>query len=119
MPHIHVEYSDNIENLATQSLLLALNHCLVEGQYAVAVDIKSRAIAQTDYCIGLAEKQQAYVHVKVSLLTGRSLEIRQEISQKVLQVLSDQLAVLSSPLTIQACVEIFEMPVETYAKKII
>lgn len=118
MPHIHVEYSDNIENLETQPLLLALNQCLVEGQYATAIDIKSRAIVQHDYIVGLAEENQAYVHVKISLLTGRSLETKQAISEKTLQILIDQLP-QQSHVEIQACVEIIEMPKETYSKKFI
>ncbi|ALH95386.1 5-carboxymethyl-2-hydroxymuconate Delta-isomerase [Acinetobacter equi] len=118
MPHIHVEYSDNIENFEAKPLLTALNQCLVVGEYATAVDIKSRAMCQKDYVIGINEQSQGYVHVKISLLTGRSLEIRQAISEKALGVLIEYLP-KQSKVEIQACIEIIEMPKETYSKKII
>lgn len=118
MPHIYVEYSDNITDLATQPLLQALNQCLIDGQYATAIDIKSRAVVQHDYMIGCAEKNQGYVHVKISLLTGRSLATQQAISQQALQVLLAQLP-KQSVVDIQACVEILQMPAESYSKSVI
>lgn len=118
MPHIHVEYSDNIENFETKPLLLALNQCLINGQYANAIDIKSRAICQKNYMIGMGEKNQAYVHVKISLLTGRTLETRQEISKKALEILLTHLP-KQTEVDIQACVEIIEMLKETYSKQFV
>ena len=58
--------------------------------------------------IGLEpEIDQAYVHAKVSLLTGRSLAIRQAISKLVLQVMQQH--IVSQPgLNIQLCVEILK-----------
>lgn len=118
MPHIHVEYSENIENIQVKPLLLALNQCLVDGEYATAIDIKSRATCQNDFVIGLNEDNQGYVHIKISLLTGRSLPIRQEISAKALSILVKHLP-KQSQIEIQACVEIIEMPRETYSKQFI
>lgn len=118
MPHIHVEYSDNIENFEVKPLLVKLNQCLVDGEYATAIDIKSRAICQNNFVVGLNEKNQGYVHVKISLLMGRSLEIRQQISAKALDVLVNYMP-KQSQIEIQACVEIIEMPKETYSKQFI
>jgi 5-carboxymethyl-2-hydroxymuconate isomerase len=118
MPHIHVEYSDNIENLEVRPLLVALNQCLTDGEYATAIDIKSRAICQNNFVVGLNEENQGYIHVRISLLTGRSLEIRQQISAKALAVLVNYMP-KQSHVEIQACVEIVEMPKETYSKQFI
>jgi 5-carboxymethyl-2-hydroxymuconate isomerase len=119
MPHIHLEYSDNIENLETKPILLALNKALVEGAYVgSANDIKSRAIRQQDYVIGLRDDSQAYVHAKVSLLTGRSVELQQAISQLLLTTLEQHLP-QQSQVKLQICVEILEMQKTTYSKKII
>jgi len=119
MPHIHLEYSDNIENLKVKPILLAINKALVEGAYVGAAnELKSRAICQHDYVIGLDDSSQAYVHAKVSLLSGRSAELQQEISQVVLAALEQQIP-QQNQLQVQMCVEILEMPKATYAKKII
>ena len=119
MPHIHLEYSDNIENLETKPLLLALNQALLDGAYvASANEVKGRAICQHNYVIGAGDASQAYVHAKVSLLTGRSVELQQEISQLLLTTLEQYLP-KQSQLSLQICVEILEMQKATYSKKII
>ena len=119
MPHIYLEYSDNIENLETKPILLALNKALVEGAYVgSANEVKSRAICQHDYVIGFGDASQAYVHAKVSLLTGRSVELQQEISQLLLTTLEQHLP-KKSQVSLQICVEILEMQKTTYSKKII
>ena len=118
MPHIHVEYSDNIENLDVKPLLVALNQCLVDGEYATAIDIKTRAICQKNYVVGIDEQNQGYIHVKISLLTGRSLETRQAISKQTLDTLV-RFIPHQSKVEVQACVEIIEMPKETYSKQFI
>jgi len=119
MPHIHLEYSDNIENLETKPILLALNKALVEGAYVgSANEVKSRVICQHDYVIGFGDASQAYVHAKVSLLTGRSVELQQEISQLLLTTLEQHLP-KQSQVSLQICVEILEMQKATYSKKII
>jgi 5-carboxymethyl-2-hydroxymuconate isomerase len=118
MPHIHLEYSANIKHLVTPPILLALNQALVEGAYVgSANDIKSRAICQQDYVIGLGDLSQAYVHAKVSLLTGRSLEIRQQISALLFSTL-EQHVPAHTGINIQICVEILEMQRSSYAKKV-
>ena len=119
MPHIHLEYSDNIENLEVKPLLTSLNKALIDGQYAQpGLDIKSRAVCQTDYVIGLNEENQGYVHLKLSLLTGRSEELRKEISTCLLNVLAQNIAKQNN-VTVQLCVEVLEMEREIYSKKII
>ena len=119
MPHLHLEYSDNIENLEVKPLLRALNKSLIEGGYAQAgLDIKSRATCQIDYVIGDDEPNQAYMHVKLSLLTGRSAELRQEIAACLLKVLVDE-SPKQAKVTVQFCVEIIEMQRDIYAKKIV
>lgn len=119
MPHIHLEYSDNLENFAPKPVLLALNQALVEGAYVGAAnELKSRAICQHDYVIGLADASQAYVHAKVSLLTGRSMELQQQIAQVILHTLERHMPA-QSQVSVQICVEILEMQKATYSKKII
>lgn len=119
MPHIHLEYSDNIENLEIKPLLVSLNQTLIQGGYAQAdLDIKSRATCQTDYVIGNNEEKQAYIHVKLSLLTGRSVELRQEIAAALLKTLTEQIP-KQIKVTVQFCVEILEMERDIYVKKIV
>ena len=119
MPHIHLEYSDQLQALEMKPLLSRINRTLVEnGLLGNASDIKSRAICQQDYVIGLDESAQAYVHAKISILKGRSTALKQEISRTVLEVLQDYLPP-QNELTLQLCVEILEMDPDIYSKAII
>jgi 5-carboxymethyl-2-hydroxymuconate isomerase len=118
MPHIHVEYSANVEQLDVKPLLLGLNQAMLDGGYiAAAHEVKSRAICQHDFVIGLNDPEQAYIHIKVSLLTGRSIELQTEISQKLLSVA--KVLIPPQKVNLQLCVEILEMPKATYSKSIL
>ena len=47
MPHIHLEYSDQLQALEMKPLLSRINRTLVEnGLFGNASDIKSRAFCQ-------------------------------------------------------------------------
>lgn len=119
MPHIHLEYSDNLKDFHSQPVLLGLNQALfATGHVNVATDIKSRAICQNDYLIGLGESNQAYVHVKVSLLSGRDLNTKTDISNQLLLALQ-QLLPKQTHLTVQLCVEILEMEKACYSKNVV
>ncbi|MFV5492441.1 5-carboxymethyl-2-hydroxymuconate Delta-isomerase [Acinetobacter sp. ASP199] len=120
MPHLHIEYSDNLQNLDIKPMLLGIHQALCTANYIQNPnDLKSRAIRQHDYVIGLdLNTTQAYVHAKVSLLSGRSPELKQAISQCVLEVLQQHVSAQQG-LTVQLCVEIVEMPKDCYSKAIV
>ena len=120
MPHIHLEYSDNLQSFDARPVLEALNRAFFASGYVnSALDIKSRAVCQQVYVVGLEQDhKQAYMHIKVSLLTGRSIAIQKEISALLLKVLQENDAVPVG-LSIQMCVEMLEMNKETYSKQIV
>lgn len=120
MPHLHLEYSDNLQHIEIKPLLVAIHQALVGAGYVSDPnDLKSRAIMQQDYVIGLdVVTDQAYVHTKISLLSGRSVEVRQAISELVLDLMQQYIAPQLG-LNIQLCVEIIEMPKQTYSKAVI
>ena len=68
--------------------------------------------------IGLNDPTQAYIHAKVSLLTGRSLDVQQQISKLLLKTLEQQLQKYAQ-FNLQICVEILEMQKNTYSKKVV
>lgn len=119
MPHLHVEYSDNLQ-LEVAPVLMALNQALFDtGLVGSAQDIKSRAVRQSDYLIGLSsDSQQAYVHVKLSILTGRSIEIQQQMSEILLQALQASVTVQAG-MSVQMCVEVLEMQKALYSKTVL
>ena len=119
MPHIHLEYSDNIDTLDVKPMLLALNQALLDGQFVQSGnDIKSRAIRQSDFVIGVDGDAQAYLHAKVSLLSGRDEATKCAISSQLLKTLQQNFTA-PQDLTVQICVEIIEMPKISYSKLVL
>ncbi|MFQ6572557.1 5-carboxymethyl-2-hydroxymuconate Delta-isomerase [Pseudomonas sp. UM16] len=116
MPHLHVEYTDNLRELDVDRLLLRLNHALVaSGQFADELDIKSRAVALASYRVGIAPNERAFAHAKLAILSGRSPEVKQQLSTSLLEVLKE--AVPGTPgLSLQLCVEVLDIERDSYSK---
>ena len=116
MPHIHLEYSDNVQ-FEVKPVLLAMNQAFIQAGYATdPSDVKSRAVCQSDYVIGLElDNNHAYVHAKVSLLSGRSDELKAAIADLILEVLSKHIPAQMG-LNVQLCVELIDMPKTCYRK---
>lgn len=117
MPQMIVEYSDNIQNLDIQKLLSGLNQSLFEtGLVNHPDDIKSRARANSDYLIGFGDNPQAYIHVRLAILTGRSSDQKNLMADQLSAFLNTFETYQAEGLEIQLCVEIAEMPKEHYRK---
>lgn len=116
MPHLTLEYTANLPDFDPAAALEALNRCLADAGLFEEADIKSRALALETFRVGTAPALRAFVHAKLSLMPGRPPEVRQRLSQALLQALSAQ--VRTAPGTdLQLCVELFEIHRETYAKE--
>ena len=74
MPHVLIEYTQAIENEVDISRLVNVVHqgAFDSGLFPDAYDIKTRAIAYQYACMG--GTQDAFIHVTVRLLSGRSDE---------------------------------------------
>ncbi|AGZ36470.1 5-carboxymethyl-2-hydroxymuconate isomerase [Pseudomonas sp. SWI6] len=116
MPHLNLEYSDNLRELNVDTLLLRLNHALVgSGQFADERDIKSRAQAFARYRVGTAPGERAFAHVRLAILDGRSPQVKAQLSASLLEVLRD--AIPQHPgLDLQLCVEVLDIERVPYAK---
>jgi 5-carboxymethyl-2-hydroxymuconate isomerase len=117
MPHLTLEYTSNLNKFDTERALLALNHALLASGHFEEVDIKSRAIRLDDYLIGTAGRAHAFVHVKLALLSGRSQQTRNELSNALLRVLRVSCKGISED-RLQISVQIEEIDRSSYAKDV-
>jgi len=115
MPHLTVEYTSNLAALPMGTLLLRLNEALATSGQFEEHDIKSRAVALTEFLVGTSLREQGFVHAKLSLLGGRSTAVKRDLSQRLLQALQAACAKVPTP-PVQLCVEILEIDAEVYAK---
>ena len=68
--------------------------------------------------LGVEGDAQAYLHAKVSLLSGRDEATKCAISSKLLKTLQQNFTA-PQDLTVQICVEIIEMPKSSYSKLVL
>ncbi|HYD94473.1 MAG TPA: 5-carboxymethyl-2-hydroxymuconate Delta-isomerase [Noviherbaspirillum sp.] len=115
MPHLTLEYTGNLAGLDVRKCLLELNRVLVSTNQFDEIDIKSRALKFDDHAVGVHPERRAFLHAKLSLLSGRSTEVKREISAALLESLR-QLCVAQDQIHVQLCVEILEIERESYAK---
>ncbi|WP_223503727.1 5-carboxymethyl-2-hydroxymuconate Delta-isomerase [Pseudomonas sp. BF-R-24] len=116
MPHLHMEYTANLTDLNAEVALMRLNNTLVaSGQFAAEFDIKSRAIRVETFKVGTALAERAFVHVKLALLSGRSAQIKKQLSESLLAVVQD-VCEWPSGVEVQLCVEILDIDRDSYSK---
>ncbi|PWB34684.1 5-carboxymethyl-2-hydroxymuconate isomerase [Pseudomonas sp. SDI] len=118
MPHLHLEHSNNLNELEVDKVLLRLNHALVaSGQFDNELDIKSRAVCfdEDHFRVGVAPLPRAFVHVKLALLSGRSAEVKRQLSAGLLDVLKDTVKAPEG-IDLQLCAEILDIDRDSYAK---
>ncbi|MDC4732532.1 5-carboxymethyl-2-hydroxymuconate Delta-isomerase [Acinetobacter baumannii] len=89
MPHVVVDYSDNLTGINAKQLLEEINTTLIETELFSPEDIKSRARRDEVFLIGLGV-DQAYIHVKAYILSGRTTEQKQLVGEQLLAVLSNK-----------------------------
>lgn len=88
MPHLTLEYTDNL-SFAVQPLLARLHTEVVATGAINLKGIKSRAVRHTEYRIADGNKEYAFVHVNLLIREGRSIEIQKEATRRVMAVLKD------------------------------
>lgn len=88
MPHLTLEYTDNIQ-FDTQSFLARLHTELVATGAINMKGLKSRAIQHTEYRIADGNPEYAFVHVNLSIREGRPFEVQQDIAQRAFAVMKE------------------------------
>jgi len=118
MPHLTLEYTNNLNAINADRLLLALNQTLVDSGHFTDMDIKSRAIGLDTWRVGVSTAQHAFVHVKLAILSGRSPEVKSALSAALLRVLTDSCKGIASH-PVQLCVEMLDIDRASYAKEVL
>lgn len=108
MPHLVLEYSDNIE-VDVQPLLARLHKEVVATGAINLKGIKSRAIKHTQYRIADGDPDYAFVHVGLLIREGRPIEIQKEATSRVMNVLKETFGLLFETRKLSLTVDLKEM----------
>jgi 5-carboxymethyl-2-hydroxymuconate isomerase len=113
MPHLVIEYSiDGHERFDMTELMRALHAAAASTGVVQAPDIKIRAISYDDYLV--AGIRDAFCHVSVFLLEGRTPEQKLNLSESLRTSLSKML-----PRTKSLSVDIRDMDPSAYKKRLL
>ncbi len=88
MPHLTLEYTDNLD-FAVQPLLARLHEELVATGAVNLKGIKSRAVRLIDYRIADGDPAYAFIHVSLLIREGRPVEVQREAAHRVMKVLKE------------------------------
>lgn len=117
MPHLIVEYSQNLAGFPEAQALAELNQAVTSSPEVLdEADLKSRFVLVDSFEIGTAPANRAFVHAQLRLLSGRSPEAKKDLSECVAGVLR-RLSPKPAGVMVQLSVEIVDMDRGSYVKE--
>jgi len=121
MPHTIIEHSFSIAKPQIDYLLLAVNQNIAknEGNFDIS-QCKARAICYSNFVVADGTKPQDFMHITVRIMAGRSLEIRKNLAENLLKIVTDFLKennLSTNPIALS--VDIAEMEKEIYQKIVV
>ena len=118
MPHLTIEYTNNLSIINDPSALVRLNELLAATGHFNEADIKARSVRFDSFAIGTLPVKRAFAHAKLSLLNGRTEAVKSSLSQILLSEMP-KLFTADPGVEIQFCVEILDMDRNSYGKSTI
>ena len=118
MPHLIIEYTSNLDTFDTASCLAATNKSLIESGHFQEADIKSRTVRVENFLVGLGSSQHAFIAARLYILPGRSEEVKQDLSARLVHALQQQLP-SGTGLRTQISVETLDINKPAYAKAVV
>ena len=114
MPHCIIEHSEKFSEIAPELLKKAVE-ALEESQLFQPQDIKARSMAYAHSIVG-GDLDAAFVHIKLTILSGRT----QEQKQALTTALGEGISSLLKPMgTTSLTVAVQDISRETYYKQLI
>ena len=117
MPHLKLEYSDNIRGWIDFNILFNRLHNILAETGGININnCKSRAFPLKTYFIADGNSDQGFIHLEVKFLEGRSTGLKKIIGEKLLHDIKEMYK--DSPLNhkIQITVEILDIIKVNYFK---
>ena len=108
MPHLTLEYSDNVE-VDVQPLLARLHEEVVATGAINLKGIKSRAIKHAQFRVADGDPDYAFVHVGLLIREGRPIEVQKDATQRVMRVLKETFGHLFETRKLSITVDLKEM----------
>ncbi|WP_019414870.1 5-carboxymethyl-2-hydroxymuconate Delta-isomerase [Paenisporosarcina sp. TG20] len=111
MPHIVVEYTNNLKDETDISQLLkSLHGVLIDRSSIFPIGgIRSRAIELQTYYVADGTVEDAYVHVTFKIFSGRSKEVKEETCKALFEVVTDHFSDIFDRRSLALSMELVEL----------
>ncbi|MBC8504845.1 MAG: 5-carboxymethyl-2-hydroxymuconate Delta-isomerase [Anaerolineales bacterium] len=117
MPQISLEYTRNITPQIDSANLFPKIHQILGGVARIPIDnCKSRANRLDDFYIADGEPANAFVHLEIRFIEGRSPEVKTAIGEQCLEQLETYFVESTARLNLQITVEILDIHKQSYFK---
>jgi 5-carboxymethyl-2-hydroxymuconate isomerase len=117
MPHLTLEYSNNLPATVDFDSLFARLHATLAGAGPFPLaQIKSRAVPHDVFRVGAGAPDAVFVHLTLEILSGRDVEARRRIAASLLEALRETFAGAWDARPCDLTVSVRELERETYAK---
>lgn len=116
MPQLLLEFSSNVIEKSNLHNLFQECHTILAKTLPTDIDsCKSRGIECHSYYIGNGQPNNAFVHVTLKVMPGRSFEILQNLGIRLMEVLKNYFTESLKKKNLQITLEIIELQ-KTYFK---
>jgi 5-carboxymethyl-2-hydroxymuconate isomerase len=117
MPQIVLEYSENIDLPGDNRELFGRIHQILNTVAGIRLEnCKSRALMHMDYCIGNGDSSNAFVHLDVRFMEGRTNDIKSRIGKDLLELLKNHFTGDPADQIVQITVEVRDIRKKEYFK---
>jgi 5-carboxymethyl-2-hydroxymuconate isomerase len=120
MPHIIVEYTDNlVDETDIPALLRALTKTAREvkdeqgKQVYQTGAIRTRAVKLEEYCVADGQDDYAFVHATVKIAGGRSASVEKETANALFETIKAHFAALYESRYLALSLELFKFAEDT------
>ncbi len=116
MPHLILEYSANVpEKNGFHTLFMRLHTLLAQSLPTELSGCRSRALECVHYCVGDGNEHNAFIHLTLKIMPGRSEEKRMKLGNELVAALQEYCSKNFHAQKIQLSVEMLELQ-PTYFK---
>ncbi len=109
MPHLILEYSDNIIESDFIELLQRCHTLLTRLLPTQLESCKSRVLKHAVYCVGDGKPQNAFVSVTLKIMPGRSADTLESVSAELMKLFKTHFSASLKTLICQITLEIVEI----------
>jgi 5-carboxymethyl-2-hydroxymuconate isomerase len=116
MPQLTLECSSNVLEIADVQTLFSKCHSILVELLPTNLDsCKSRLYVSDSYCVGNGDSNNAFLHLTIKVMPGRSLETRTLVGDAVMAELKTYFAASLVSRKLQITLEMIELE-KTYFK---